>query len=383
MAVSVTESPTSVVPIGEGVRWALLLDSFGTDPITKKIGFQILDEDGNELTPLRSVKPPGDGVPVDFIVEAKKVILDAGLIKTKIPTLGYGGGGSAENDDEIMKGVKLLYGDLVFDATDCTSENNVSTETPVVDVINSALNRWDDKDFTGGDTIVLNNMPKCLNIARDSVVWLWVFNGSGVTCTHTAYYRDGTTAQLIANSGFDVAIFAMSNAALAGYFDIDKLIKIEHVFALTGGDVTYTTIYTCNEATKVYHEVHALDPLGGYNTLVAEQATGSSGSDSDVLRFSVDKGNPNYATDGYRVLRKETRASTSLFRRFPNDEDNAKYALALSAATKFLIRVNDENGGAQLVNFIADDDGVQVFRTDSYIEISLSGFIGQPIENQL
>jgi len=386
MSVSLTQSPAAVVPIGTGVLFKLLLDSFGSDPLQQEIAFQLFRaSDNEEITPLRPVKPAGDSVPVAFPVNATKAIKEFGLVETRFPTNGFADTGTVQEDTTIKAGLYLKYGDAIYDSEDCENEAIDTDQTSAtIEVINSALNLWDNKDFVAGK-FFLNSMPKVMHIFRDTRVWLWLNNGNGLSISHTAYYRDGTTANLVSNANalWDIPIFSLSNAALSDYFDVDKLVKIESEITIDDvTTVTYTTCYMDCARSQIIQEFYALDPLGGYNTFVGELFETNTDSEQKVTELPLSADVPDYANSGITILEKKTRLEQTYIRKFPNDEEHEKYLTAISAATKFLVRIKDESGASKISNFNVTG-GINVFKTQGLIEISITGTIGTPVMTQL
>lgn len=386
MAVTIVQSPPSVAPIGNSVWWKLNLDSFGISPERKKIAFQLFKTAGVlEMTDLRTVKPPGSTVPADFIVDATKAIRDYGLVKTSVPTLGLGATGTVENDAAIIQAIHLDYGEIIYSSEDCEPVINPLESSTSIKVINSALNLWDDKDFADGSHFPLNSYPKQFWLFEDTLAWIWVFNGGSCGVQHTAYYKDGTTEVLngSANPAWQVALFALSNAALSDHFNPDLLIKIVSVFTFpVGPPFTFTTCYQKCPRPQVIQEFYALEPLGGYTTFVGERVESNVESDSSLVDLPLNIESPDHTISGINILEKDSRLQQTYISKLPNDEEYAKYLTAIASATKYLVRIKDESGTSKLANFNISSP-VSVFKTDGIIEISITGTVGTTILNQL
>lgn len=398
MAVTQVTAPAQYSPIGNGIWWKLNLDSFGVDPLKNKIICRLFRDTNAPLTGLLTHKPPGIGTPEDFVIDATKAIKDAAIIRTSIPVNGFGGFGSVENETNIFKGVYLRYGEIVYDSTDCTVSNDdldSGTNSAVVYAVNAAKNLFDGSqvNFNGIDPFILNHVPCPLNVFYDTRAWVWVWNAESVRVLHTAYYADGTTQTLAgsANAMWKCAIFAITNASLNGYFNESGLFKIEsRIYYTTEADGedpstdigTFVTFYSPCNREQVYHELYLLDPLGGLNTFIGERIDTSADSDQQEIELPLDIQSPDHVAQGLQIVEKDTRIEHTLYRKLPNTEEHQRYAQALESATKALIRIKDDSGTSKLAGFILDG-GVQIFRTDSMIEVTMTGKIGTSVLTQI
>lgn len=396
MAVTIVTSPVEYSPIGNGVWWKLNLSSFGVNPLRSKIICQLFKDDNTPLSDILTHKPPGSVTPEDFIIDATKVVKDASIVKTSVPTLGFGAPGVTENELNIFKGIYLKYGEFIQDTSDCTFVNedlSDSENSDTVYVINAAKNLQDTVNFAGTDPFPLNHYPCPINIFYDTIVWVWIWNSENVKILHTAYYIDGTTQTLSgsANGDWKCAIFGISNASLSNYFSQTGLLKIESRIYYDSdiGDgteevdiETYYTFYSECAREMTYQEIYCLEPLGGFTTFIGEKIETDVESDQETVELPLDIQDPDHINTGNVLINKDSRITQTFIRKLPNTEEHQKYAQAIGSSTKCMIRIKDEDGGSHLAGFILSTNGIKTFITDSMIEITISGQISTAILTQ-
>ena len=380
MAVTIESAPNTVQSLGEGVCWTLRLSSFGAGTETKKIGYQLFEQGtDNPITPLRAVRPTGSGTPDDFVVDFTADIIAYGVCRTKLPTLGFGLALFAEEDDEIIQTVYLKYGELTYDSSDCSFANDVTNDSANHQVIASAAQMYDVLDFNGGDAIQLNNMPLIFQVFPDTVAWLWAYNAGGTSVTYTATFNDGTTDTLVSAFGasHDVGIIGLTNAAIDNHFG-SNVIKLETLIAFATGDVTYVANYGACPPTEVYHEIYVLDPLGGYNMLIAKVQTDVA-STAEFASLPLLKGSTDYARTGSVTVDKKSSPVQTYTAKIRNTERALKYVQALAIGTHAFIRIRKTDGSNMMSSFRIEGSTIKIFQTDSAIDLSFKGQIGHPL----
>lgn len=382
MAVSIITAPAALQPLGAGVRWVLELDSFGAGTITKKIGYALYESGSDDqITPLRAVRPTGDSTPDQFTVDVTADIIAYGRCKTMIPTLGYGSIAAEEEDTSIIQTIYLKYGEIIYDSDGCTfSTDDVTNNSLDVAVIASAQQLHEAIDYLSGDPYLLNNMPPAFRVFPDTVAWLWALNAGDTSITHIATLADGTTDVLVSSvdAGHQVGIIGITNAAINNHFP-STLKKLVTTIAFSTGGVMFTAIYGPCEPSKIYHEFHVLDPLGGYNTLMAERVQSEVLSSADNVRLPINWAAPDLVNTGTQSISKATFPSQTYRARVTNSESRMRQVIALASGTKAMVRIKKDDGTSILASFHVDPGSVRTYQTDGALDIQFKGQLGHPI----
>lgn len=382
MAVAIITSPAALQPLGAGIRWVLELDSFGAGTVTKKIGYALYESGSDDqITPLRAVRPTGDTTPDQFTIDVTADILAYAKCKTMIPTLGYGSIAAEEEDTSIIQTIYLKYGEILYDSDGCTlSTDDVTNNSPDVAVIASAQQLFQDIDYVSGDPYLLNNMPPAFRVFPDTVAWLWALNAGDTSITYTATLADGTTDVLVSSvdAGHQVGIIGITNAAINNHFP-STLKKLVTSIAFSTGGVMFTAIYGPCEPSRVYHEFHVLDPLGGYNTLMAERVQTEAVVSGDYVHLPINWAAPDFVNTGSQSLSSQTFPSQTYRAKVSNSESRMRQVLALASGTKAMVRVKKDDGTSLLASFRVDPGTVRTYQTDGALDIQFKGQLGHPI----
>lgn len=402
---TVTNGMTAVKVNGYVMQARLLkMDSDGFyQPITKYEGFQpvINCNAVNALT-------------IDFMEEARRTLY------MSIPDLNV----TSEQDPNGTTAVgmfKLQIGWTYKDDNCQPLSGTFITSDPVM-VYNTVFDleeNWGMKRFIYDHTEVgdfdipkwprwLTNKPERLALGYESIAWLWLSGAYNIDLvpetikvTFNIFYKNGTTDQ--AHVFYDpideweLHNFNVSPKRLLSLFSLVDLSDVSHYFVRAtavdefgnGNTIGYETYFAvespCEETTDLYF----LTPYGGVGTIycdVVERSINQSAQEIclDVPVMATRQETAKYG--GFMQNQVRNQESITLRCRRNYTEDEVAYFKSLKASPERWIQVPETglDGSGQLYNYIAkrfliDTGGVQIFQEGDYIELIISGKIGNEI----
>lgn len=263
MAVVLNSEPKKYCPAHWSVPFNVELSDLGTPPTRKDFGYYLADSGGTRLMEDQKYKPFAASTP--FIRELR------GAAASKVFTSFPSESATQQTDSNIIKAVKLKYGEVSYNSTTCATVKTITSDSNIFYLLNSAANTdthslfGTSAGFSGTRTgLLLHQRPerwKLLNGSKDYLWFLGVgsielkyFNGtSQVGSTQTFTLTGSTTVKYVC---LDPALYSISgtltHATVRVYDGSD------------GDNWTNYQIYYCNCAEQdEYLGVLFLEPLGG------------------------------------------------------------------------------------------------------------------------
>lgn len=408
--VVVTNGTTAVKTNGYIIQARLLkMDSdLLFQPITKYEGFQpVINCNAiEELT-------------INFMEEARRTLY------TELPDLTV----SSEQTpaETTMVGVfKLQIGWTYKDAS-CQPISGEFIESDQVMVYNTVFDlqeNWGMERFifdyngTGLSDIPLwprwlTNKPERLALGVESLAWLWLSGAYNVVLTNinevkltfNVFYKNGTNAQAHVIYPFadewQVHNFNVSPKRLISLFSLVDLSDVSHYFvrataldefAASIGIVGWDTYFSVEDPCEKTTDLYFLTPYGGIGTILCDIVEEGITQDAQEICLDV----PVMATrqetaryGGYMQNQIKNQETVTLRCRRNYTEDEVAYFKSMKASPERWIQVPETglDGSGQLYNYIAkrflvDPGGVKIFQEGDYIELLITGKIGNEIKVQ-
>lgn len=368
MAITVESLPGDNVAASKCFQFELS-QTAPADPDTtrRKIEYQLLTEDDDEVTNLRSYPYTGVKLKVDF----KKDVVP--FFKSFVPKLNT----IYNTSIDFATGFKLKYAEIDFDLTSCTAPADpVYTETAVKNVWNvyPQFNEYPFDNFS--IPILMTYRPIGVwKMAYGQWDWLYFAPGyEGMDMTVRQYSIGGLLVQTNVygfNGGNDnVICFGISGNNTGGVIDVNSLSRIElditHRPADTPiGVITIEFYKPCED--QEYRELYFVEPLGGVSSVrflesdvSASRATSKLESDPGCTDSSVS----GFLSGGISIANSDSYLSVTLKKYIDGIQDWAAFYNGLIASRFHWIAVKDSNGVMRMAKFLIDD-GEIVTKNDS------------------
>lgn len=404
--VTITNGMTAVKVNGYVMQARLLkMDADGIyQPITKYEGFQ-------PVINCNAVQ----ALTIDFMEEARRTLY------TSIPDLNVTSEQAPE--DTTAVGMFKLQVGWTYKDDNCQPLSGNFITSDAVMVYNTVFDleeNWGMKRFIYDHTEItpfdipkwprwLTNKPERLALGYESIAWLWLSGAYNISLTpedirvtFNVFYNNGTTAQAHVDYPFvaewQLHNFNVSPKRLLSLFSLVDLSTVSHYFVraiardefgASIGTIGYETYFSvespCEETTDLYF----LTPYGGIGTMFCDIVEKSHNQSANEICLDV----PVMATrqeqaryGGYMQNQVRNQESVTLRCRRNYTEDEVAYFRSFKASPERWIQIPETglDGSGQLYNYIAkrflvDPGGVQIFQEGDYIELIVTGKIGNEI----
>ena len=383
MAVTITASPLANSSAYQCFKWTLTIDDIGASNITKKIGYQLFDQDDNAVTAeeVIGVAVAGATVELDFSGDVQ------GYVSTMLP---FADVPNAVPDPYCIRGFYLMYGDVVYDSDTCTTVNNIVTPSAAKYVINGVIQEYE-PDYYNTLPSVITHLPRNTVQCRDARNFTWVLtSGAGAIAEYTSSL--GTVQSISLGSNKVVAIPLHPQEILSDWDTIDYM---DVVITESGPSFdlgTFRIVFTdvCCGGGK-YSNVLYLDPLGGRSMISFEQVETFelSTSFTELCRYKPcnvvgfdEADNANKMTVGGRsIYNKVAQERITLVKESSYQEDVAEQFKAFLASTGYHVQYND-NGVIKFRKFIVDSGTAVYNSAEGIIELRVTGYLAHDYMTQ-
>lgn len=407
--VTITNGVTAIKSNGYILQARLLkMDADGIyQPITKYEGFQ----------PIINCSTVS-GLTIDFMQEAKRTLY------TQIPNLTVTDEQAIEQT--TMVGLfKIQFGWTYKDANcqPISGDFQISDQVMVYNTVFDLEENWGMERFifdwngTGFSSIPkwprwLTNKPERLALGTESFAWLWLSGAyntaitpENIRLTFGVFYKNGTNEQR--NLTYDFAAewqvhnFNVSPKRLLSIFSLSNLDNVSHYFVkavamdslgfaieTVGWETYFSVEQPCEETTDLYF----LTPYGGIGTLycdIVEKSINQQAQEIclDVPVMSTREETARYGGFMQNQIKNQEIVTLRCRRNYTDDE--VAYFKSFKTSPERWIQVAETglDGSGQLYNYIAkrflvDPGGVQIFQEGDYVELIVSGKIGNEITVQ-
>lgn len=147
MAIELQNTLKTFYAAHDCIELEFLMDDIGTAPDKKWMAYYVSSPDDIMLVDQQDyIKPYA--IDKTFIRDLKSVAEN--LVRTSIPDLSL----TTYEDTEIIRGIKLKYGEVLFNGETCNTTVDFSLETDVMYILNASLQQKE-KDYFSGTTPVL------------------------------------------------------------------------------------------------------------------------------------------------------------------------------------------------------------------------------------
>lgn len=277
MAVTLNASPAAVAPVGNCLEYELKLDSGGVAPEVKSTGYQVY-VDGAAVTEVEQIPYTGQGEVVDVANHVRPYLATT----RKNPATIISG----VLDDTFAIEYYLKYGEITFDASDCTTVQDITTTGATKVAINSAFQWHEDPDgLAAGDVVILSSRPTTGYYMRGASDWLWIYRKPNATDSVYVYHKQyDNTGTLITSGTLDwvtegAHILSVGPANMFGLLDASAAYYTIEIFNATPLNnasrvATYTFHLLSRCRPNAYNdELYWVEPLGGYAGLRFDSVT--------------------------------------------------------------------------------------------------------------
>lgn len=382
MAVVLNSQPKKYSPAHWSVPFSISLTDLGTPPTRLDFGYYLADSGGTRLMEDKKYKPLAVSTP--FIKEFKGV---AGKqVYTSFPSELA----TAQTDSNIIKAVKLKYGEVSYNSTTCATVKTITSDSNTFYLLNSGANSdthalfGDSSGFTAPRTgLLLHQRPDHWKLLYGSKDYLW-FLGVG---TIVVKYYNGT-AQVGGTQTFNLA-----GATTVKYICLDYALysigtPLTHatvkVFDGTTGDTgkTYQIDYCNCSDQDDYIGVLFLEPLGGR----AMMATGKPLS-IDLERTGTEIFKPldltqaQHKTGGRSIIHSGGTIKLTFNIQYEIWPGIETYLQNFCASTGHHAQ-KGYGANTKWQKFILDPGSIKIKERNSFLEFKFSGFISEEINTQ-
>jgi len=378
MAVTITASPLANSSAYQCFKWTLQIDDIGTGNITKKIGYQLFDQDDNAVTAPETleVAVAGATVELDFSGDVQ------GYVSTMLP---FADVPNAVPDPYCIRGFYLMYGDVVYDSDTCNTVNNIVTPSAAKYVINGVIQEYE-PDYYNTLPSVITHLPRNTVQCRDARNFTWVLSdGAGLTVEYTSSLG---TIQSLAIGSNKIAQIPLHPQELLSDWETIEYMDVQIGVEMAPFRITFTD--DCCNGGK-YSNVLYLDPLGGRSMISFEQVEASelSTSFTELCRYKPcnvvgfdEADNANKMTVGGRsIYNKVAQERITLVKESSYEEDVAEQFKAFLASTGYHVQYND-NGIIKFRKFIVDAGNVVYNSAEGIIELRVTGYLAHDYMTQ-
>jgi len=378
MAVTIVSEPLANTSAYQCFQWVLQIDDIGTGNITKKIGYQLFDQDDNAVTAeeVIGVTVAGATVELDFSGDVQ------GYVSTMLP---FADVPNAVPDPYCWRGFYLMYGDVVYDSDTCTTVNNIVTPTLAKYVINGVIQEYE-PDYYNTLPTVMTHLPRNTVQCRDARNFTWVLSdGAGLTVEYTSSLG---TIQSIAIGSNKVAQIPLHPQELLSDWASIEYMDVQIGIEMAPYRITFTDD-CCNDGK--YSNVLYLDPLGGRSMISFEQVETFelSTSFTELCRYKPcsvvgfdEADNANKMTVGGRsIFNKVAQERITLVKESSYFEDVAEQFKAFLSSTGYHVQYSD-NGVIKFRKFIVDSGNVVYNSAEGIIELRVTGYLAHDYQTQ-
>lgn len=378
MSVTIVSSPLANSSAYQCFKWTLTIDDIGASNITKKIGYQLFDQDDNAVTAeeVIGVSVAGATVELDFSGDVQ------GYVSTMLP---FADVPNAVPDPYCIRGFYLMYGDVVYDSDTCTTVNNIVTPSAAKYVINGVIQEYE-PDYYNISPSVITHLPRNTVQCRDARNFTWVLSdGAGLTVEYTSSLG---TIQSLAIGSNKIAQIPLHPQELLSDWETIEYMDVQISVRMAPFRITFTD--DCCNGGK-YSNILYLDPLGGRSMISFEQVETFelSTSFTELCRYKPcnvvgfdEADNANKMTVGGRsIYNKVAQERITLVKESSYEEDVAEQFKAFLASTGYHVQYN-YNGVIKFRKFIVDS-GTAVYNSDEgIIELRVTGYLAHDYMTQ-
>lgn len=273
MAVNITSSPKTYSPANWPMVWGIELTDLGTPPTRKDLGYYLAEEGGTRITEDAKYKPFAASTPFykDFSSVAR------GLVYTSFPTESA----TQQTDSNILKRIKLKYGEVSFNSTTCVSVKTITSDSNVINAINANVNAdthslfGTSSGFTAPRTgLMLHQRPTHWKLLHGSKDYVWFL---GVGQIVLSYWNGATqigSNQVFNLTGANTVKYVCLDYALYGITTPPTHLKVFYSDGVV--ESTIQADYCCCAVQDDYMGVLFLEPFGGRSMMATGPALSTS-----------------------------------------------------------------------------------------------------------
>ncbi len=382
MAVVLNSQPKTYCPAHWSVPFGISLSDLGTPPTRIDFGYYLAESGGTRLMEDKKYTPFATAT--EFTKDFKS--LCRGLVYTSFPAELA----TQQTDSNIIKAVKLKYGEVSYNSNTCATVKTITFDSNVFYLLNAGANTdtqalfGTSSGFTAPRTgLLLSQRPDWWELQHGAKDYLW-FLGAG---TITVKYYNGTS-QLGSTQTFN-----FSGATTVKYICLDYSLysittnpthAIVTMWDGANGDngKSYRINYCFCPEQDNYLGVLFLEPMGGRGMLsTGKPLSIDQERTATTIYKPMDLTQSNHKTGGRSVIIPVgTRKLT-----FENQIDNAP------GTTRWLQNFISSPGhhaqrgygaNTRWEKFILDTGSVKLIERNKLINFQFSGYISEEINSQ-
>ena len=369
MAVTLDASPPTGVYVGLGVEYKLSLDSAGTDPIEKRMWYELLV--GGSQVGSRRVAPyvPG-GVTIDFSPMIVPLFSTGFLSLTSTAT--------QDISSYMDLSVQIRYGEYEYNKDTGAQTETSNTTSSAIDVVNVYARYNEDQELPIGKRW-LTTKPEHFIIGTEQSDWICVDGGGNV---QFEFFENGVSAS---QGGLQSIATTGPTAIPIGGKNFHSAFSLKAGSCVTGGYVIFNGVRKSFEyrPCKRGGQLFFRDPAGGFNSMWfdrIETSVGRSSQRYEQYAGFVSSGATRATTGGTREIRPTgtdvVRFTTDVLH--ANVKHFNEYISALMSAKEHYILTDDIQGSSgRLTRFIVDAATAPARASEDKVTVSITGRVAR------
>lgn len=381
MAINLISQAKKYSPAHFDVPFIIQMTDLGTPPTRLDFGYYLAEGGGTRLQEDKKYKP--FAINTDFHRNFKSIARK--LVYTSFPTESA----TVQTDSNIIKEVKMKYGEVSFNSTTCATVKTITSDSNTFYIINANANSdtialWGNSaGFTAPRTgLLLHQRPDRWRLLHGSKDYLWYLGiGTGVLKFWNGTVQSGST-QNFTFSGATTVKYICLDYSLYSITDppTHATIVINDGTAEPGKE--YRIEYCCCSEIDNYIGVLFLEPMGGR----AMMATGKPLTEElersgQVIYKPMDLSQTQHKTGGQSLIVPIGTRKLTFNIQFDEWPGTLRYLQNFCSSPGHHAQ---KGYGANLrwEKFILDPASVKITEKNKLLDFQFSGYLSETINSQ-
>lgn len=370
--ITIHTSPSQYTPSDNCIKWCISQSDIGSGGIVKRMAYQLVLSDGTPITAVESIRTPqaDDIVCFDFQADVR------GLLSTIFPLVDTP---AAQEDEYIIKGVKLKYWEVETDTLACETVEGVSSFSDEVFVYRGVLQIYEE-NTTGAR--MLHHYPDNITMCRGARAFIWLLRaGYSGSLSATYSWRDGVTEDITINvpSGHEASVLPLHYQPFTGTNPTWLTVSVPVI------NKTITIEYKdCCCSSEDYMNIMYLDPMGGRGMMSFECADEFSlSTDGGVVclyqecgQGTLGDGSDQYTRSGKSLFGKTAKEVITMTREAAYSKAEMEYFKSFLASTEYHVQMSYD-ANTNFRSFIVESGTAVYYDKEEAVEFIVKGYFAE------